>query len=109
MGATERAREIVEKYKKYIPDETPDCVSVRIAIESNIETALSEYEKLGYERGWEDGIKNKCQLIAECKKQWIEECAKVARNYHFGKLGTEFSTVRMSNEIATAIERLISK
>jgi O-phosphoseryl-tRNA(Cys) synthetase len=34
------AREIVEKFKKYIPDETPDCLSVRILVECEIEKAL---------------------------------------------------------------------
>ena len=43
-----------------------------------IQEAKAEERGKSYRRGLREGIKNKCKLIEDCKKEWIEESAKVA-------------------------------
>ena len=90
MSAEDKAREIVNKHKCGCGCcdfcQTVDHVPVDYLI-PHIAHALREER----EEGRQEGIRNKCQLIAECKAQWIEECARVAEEWGYKYFGVDIA------------------
>ena len=113
MDATDRAREIVysksmETSWKKICEERPWIGEELEAIVFRIATALTESEKLGYERGLREAVE-----VAR-NHEMTDECKQALRCNPNGKVpfvgSQEINGFDWAcDEIATAIERLVTK
>jgi len=97
MNHEEKAEEITGKCMEGPYHVKLDCQVC--SAQEEIVKALKE----AYEAGLDVGIQNKCKLISECKRQWIERCAEIAETcdlYEPDNCG-----VAIGDQVAQAIRR----